>query len=834
MSNSDKQINRKYSDVRTGGAAYLESQKECVITRHGQTNIYKQGNGFKFALQGYALFKDVNNWLWNKCITNVNDDVDGDDADAGDRDDEFDFSCLRELTLDDVKKNLNVIFKGVTYSYDDNLHRPNPVQYDKAWSDVENHLFPLQIAYNYDEATIADTDGDGQEDDYQNDYDNTYVSYDVVINRELIDVIDVTGDQTFDGIIYIARPFKNEPQDDNLDILDPQKPILFAISYFGVDKLMILKDQKDRLVMNVEMHVGYAYDEKGEDAIVDVQDKMPVGYNEKGWVQGIHLANDAVANTKNGEESYETTNKLFLTTLNDAEIGSYDTFSKLNIMSEGQDSVLDSVPQLMFSLVNRKGNKSWNGQRLAFIYASGNRAPLFRIAEMAGAGKQRINLELLGVNNLYRNIKGIYGNSFIYSQENELPTSAFDNTFINSDGNILYSHAANNISFINSNYNTVQSGTESVFHEFPGTNNITFMETDNSIITPWYSTYYTSGYKGDKGIKGHKGRITWTPYTVGGHLSQHFLMDSDYSFINGHNNSDFHGTYISTPSAKHVFSEYSQHDLEIGNMYGYTNNNSGNLIAIGRGLTYVKGQGDKILLGHFNMNDTDPDNVLVVGDGFVSEDYLKKISHLLSGSNDNNRFYNAIGCKGVKGERGDMVNYYRHNLFTVNRQGYVGISDYTNPENSARYGFSGITAYCKGAKYEIPFSSVYAKLNVYDSMKEFQDIIDKYTDQVQAINNTMPTNISKVISSATSLENLFGKEISAVKSNSIINITYQTTASKSDPGFATTVTSYRMYMGEGGLVKTFDVRRVSAYNSLQYLYLRDTANNLTGFFSINN
>lgn len=826
-------------------SSYRENQKECVITRQGQANIYKQGNGYKFAITGYALFKDVNYWLRDKCLKpdldmEVIDPATGKLIDLGDKDDVFDFNCLRDLTLDDVKKNLNVIFKGVTYSYDNNLHRPNPTQYAKAWNDIENHLFPVQHAYNYDEAYIIDTDGDGKEEENQNNYNNAYISYDVIINRELVDVTDVTGDQTFDGIIFIARPFKNEPQDDGLDIIDPQKPVLFAVQYFAVDKLMILLDQKDRLVMNVEMHVGYAYNEYGEDSIYDIQNNIPVEYNERGLVQGIHLANDASTNTiMTDAESYETTNKLYIANLREGSDDPYDTFAKLNIMAQATPTVAESTPQLMFSLVNSNGNKSWNGQRLSFNYASGDQAALFRIDELAGAGKHRLNFELLGVNNIYKNIKGIYGNSFIYSQENELPASALDNTYINSDGNVMFSHRVNNISFINSNYNIVQSGTESIDHRFPGANNITFMETDNSIVTPWYSTYYTSGYEGDKGIKGHKGRITWTPYTVGGHLSQHFLMDSDYTYLNGHNNSNFHGTYISSPSAKHVFSEYSQHDLEIGNMYGYTNNNSGNLIAIGRGLTYVKGQGDKILLGHFNMNDTDPDNVLVVGDGFVSEDYLNKIGHLLSGSNDNNRFFNAIGCKGYKGERGDMVNYYRHNLFTVNRQGYVGISDYTHPENSARYGFSGITAYCKGAKYEIPFSSVYAKLNVYDSMKEFQDIIDNYTDKVRAINNTMPTNKSITITAATNLDVYFGKNISGINSNSIINVTYVTTADRTKPGFSTTVTSTHQFIteddqGHSAYKKVADVSPISAYNSLQYLYLRDTENNLTGFFRINN
>lgn len=786
-------------------ASYSEDQRKCVVTRMGQANIFKQGNGFKFAIQGFVLFKDINNWLFNKCSKNSETATN-----------EYDFSCLYDLTLDDVKKNLNVIFKGVTYSYDQNLHRPSQAQYDAAWNDVENHLFPVQHAYNYDGSYFTD-DANSEK---------TYVSYDAIINRKLIDVVNVTGDQTFDGILFIARPYKNEAQDDGLNIIDPQKPVLFAIQYFANDKLMILKDQKDRLVMNVELHVGYATDADGNDISCDVQTMMPEGYNDDGCVQGLHLADDATTNTLNDCASCETTNKLFISTIPTEESKSYDTFTKLNIMSQAKNNIRESVPQLMFSLAKDNDSKSWDGQRLAFTYASGSRAALFRIAEYAGAGKERANIELLGVNNLYSGVKGVYGNSFIYSQENELPASAFNNVFINSDSNVLYPHASNEISFINSNYNILTSGVESINNEFPGGNNITFMETNNAVVSPKYSTYYASGYKGSKG---GKGQLTWTPYTMGGHLTHHFMLDSDFTFINGHNESNVHGTYIASPSAKHIFNENTQNDLEIGNTYGFTNSNSGNLIAIGRGLTYVKGQGDKIILGHFNRNDTDPNNVLIVGDGFVSNDYLKKIGHQLSGSPNNNAFFNSIGCKG-EGEAGDMVNYYRHNLLTVNRKGWIGIYSYANPENFAHYGFSGITANVNSARYEIPFSAVYAKLNVYDSMKEFQNTIDNYGKKVQAINNTMPSNKSITITGATDLGTYFDNGISAVESNSIINVTYVTTATSASRDFTTTVSAGFTANSTTGK----PIRRVSAYNSLQYLYLRDTENNLTGFFAINN
>lgn len=840
--------------------AYREEQKECVITRQGQANIYKQGNGFKYAIIGYALIKDSNKWLWERSMTSVGDVTAEDligkkinpatgkyytrsEAEAAAAyDDEFDFNWMRDLTWNDIKNNCNVIFRDVTYSYDNNLHRANPDQYAKAIAKPEDHLFPVNFSYNYDEPTLDDTDGDGEVDDQVNNYENTYISYDVILDKKLVNVIDVTGDQTFDGIIYLARPFMNEPQDDGLDILDPQVPILFAIQYFAVDKLMILRDQNERLVMNVEMHVGYARDEEGEDGIVEIRDRMPEGYNDYGLCQGIHLANDASSNTiVKDAEGYETTNNLFVCTLPPDNTLGYDSFAKLNIMSTSTKTVGESTPQLMFSLVSDNTNKTWNGQRLAFNYASGNAGSLFRIHEINGTAKNRLNFELLGVNNMYRDVNGAWGNSFIYSQNNEVPQSAYNNFYLNSDGNVMYSHKTNNMTFIDSHFNTVQSGHQAGDGRYPGVNNITFFGTSNAIVTPFYSEKTYQYWKGAKGRKGEKGRWVKCKKWDGGYLSNHLLLDSDYTILNGHNNDDFHGTYIASPSGKHIFTEYTQHDLEIGNMLGYTNNNSGNIISIGRGLNTIGAKTDRVIMGHFNYSDPyddDPNNVLVVGDGFMSDEYFSSISGLYNEANNNDKFYAAFSG------RGDMVNWYRHNLLTVNRNGWIGISNYSKPENSARYGFSGITAFNDGATYEIPFSAVYAKLNVYDSMKEFQDIIDSYTSKVRAIVNTMPTNKSIVITGATNLEQYFGKDIKNINSNSIINVTYQTTATRTDAGFKTQVQAPYMFVGteldpitneqKTKLIKKYDVSPISAYNSIQYLYLRDTTNNLTGFFKINN
>lgn len=820
----------------------------CYITDYGKRNVMKQTNGYKFAICGYVLLKDINNYLYNKYNT------------------EGSKNTLRQLTLDDLLNNVNVIFNKVTYHYDDDLFRAEPAQYQAAVKNPGNYLFPLNMSYNYDEADILDVDVDGDgEDDYAQDTDTTYVSYDVIVNKELVNVVDVTGDQSFDGVAFIARPYKTERQDD-IDIVDPQKLILFAIQYFpggeqvecplckgeGVredgktctncggdglvakdgnpDKILILKDQHENLVFNIEMHVGFAdaEDAQKNTEIQDISILVPSAYNKS---IGLHLVNDATANTVMPNQTYGTFNKLYISTLDDDVDSTYDTFAKLNIMTTATSQVADSVPQLMFSLAANNEKRTWNGQRLAFNYASGNQASLFRIYEVKGAGKKRINFELLGSNNLYRDVKGAYGNSFIYSQNNDLPYSGFDNTFINSDNNIVIPHRTNELTFINSNYNVVRSGTSSISGWYPGVNNVTFMNTDNSILVPYYSYYWSKGRKGNKGVKGKKGEVVWSARVVGGHLSNHVLMNSDYNFLVGHNNHDYHGTFISSPSAKHVFTEFSQYDLELGNSLGYTNNNSGNLISIGRGLLYRKGIGDKIILGHFNYNDTNPDNVLIVGDGFLSQEYLSEISGTFEDNEYNDKFYGAFSG------RGDQVRWYRHNLLEVNRNGWIKINEYTDPNNYAMYGVSGVTANMKGAHYDIPWSAVYAKLNVYDSMKEFQDIIDSYTEKVETINNIMPTNKSIAFSDASGIDlsTYFGNDISAIKSNSLINITYQTTANRNSSAFATTVRSDHFEKTEkNGYVRRYETRRISAYNSLQYLYLRDTQNHLTGFFAINN
>lgn len=526
----------------------------------------------------------------------------------------------------------------------------------------------------------------------------------------------------------------------------------------------------------------------------------------------------------------------------------YETFAKLNIMSPMASAYSASQPQLMFSLVNNNANKAWKGQRVAFNYTNGglNAAPLFRIHEKSRTEGSNLNFDLLGNNNIYQGIKGAYSDSFIYSQDNEITQHVRDCSFINSDWNYVDRYGRK-IEFWNSNYNTVHCG-QVDGSKTTEAHDIQFYGTDNSYIFPFYEKYPIYGaIKGQKGTKGNKSKWTaslaqkaqkgtvslsgviGTRY-VGGTLNNLFLMNSDESFFNGFTDASFQGTYLSSPRSKHELTHDATYEVNIGNDLGWSRYNAGGLIAIGRGLTYIKGQGDKIILGNFNENDTDENNVLIVGDGWIDDDYLTSIEPQLKTASGDVRFWNKFSG------RGDKVNYYRHNLMKVNRKGWVGIYDYGDPDNHfAMYGVKGITAHFDNNIYRIPFDKLYAKLNVYDTISEYQDTIDRYTDEVNTFIRSVPQNKTLLISG--DVNNLSAAaaasfNVSKLEGGSIINVTLQNSTMAAN---AEVSVSSNIQWGRSGNVQTrYDVAKLHPYNSVQYLFIRDTENHVTGFSRINN
>jgi len=265
-----------------GQNSYDSEKRAFVITEEGKTVVAKQRSGVMPAILGFALVRDNKGWL-KKYVrgTNPSSDFKHDVA----------YELLKKITFNDILKNCAVIFRGVSYDYDSNQFRPNATAYEAAVKNPTSKLFPVYYSYNRWKSE--------NDDDVEEPMEKTYISYDAYIQPGMLSVTNVTDDMTFDAIIYFASPFKPEKQ--NLNIGDPQLPSMFAINYFDDDKLMIVKNQNSRLVMNVEIHFSMtSFDAKK----VTTTDYEPFS---------IHLVNNMVTNTQlKDAKTFSTTDNLLI------------------------------------------------------------------------------------------------------------------------------------------------------------------------------------------------------------------------------------------------------------------------------------------------------------------------------------------------------------------------------------------------------------------------------------------------------------------------------------------------------------------------------------------
>lgn len=485
----------------------------------------------------------------------------------------------------------------------------------------------------------------------------------------------------------------------------------------------------------------------------------------------------------------------------------YDSFAKLNIMSEVSGVNDKIIPQIMFNLSNTGTKKTWNGDRLSITYNSGNSASLFRISEVTGSYRNKLNFELLGANNIfYGSVKGTSNNSFIFSQNNTISNSSFDNNFINADGNRIVPTYTSGINFIDSNNNLITSGY--LHHRFSSAANISYYHSNNNRMLPQFA--FIKGYKGTNGgkdlisqplydnnglitgyslLSSYNGTDVYIKGIAGGVLRNYTFINSDYNRILGHNNYDSYTTIINSHNGYYLSDNETKNTVLIGNDWGYIKGASGNTIAIGKGLINYNTSSDKIILGQFNRNSQDPNDILIVGDGRLSQEYLDSLTALNKDWATNDKSYaNILSALSSNGSPSADSGLYRHNIFTVNKNGYITISDWTNPSNSARYGYNGITAYLDNVSYTIPFRTLYNKINVNDAITQMQETVDSYTQQMDDIIKTMPSNYFYSVKNSTNhiflnIDNnksnvgasaWIWKEISAkMENNTILGITYE-------------------------------------------------------------
>ena len=507
---------------------------------------------------------------------------------------------------------------------------------------------------------------------------------------------------------------------------------------------------------------------------------------------------------------------------------SVDAFAKVNIMTESHENYEDNVPQIMLSQTTDDQIKVWNGDRLTMTYTSGNRGGYFGISEVTGSYRNRLNLELFGDNNIfYGTVKGTYDNSFIYANSNRLGIANHGLSFIHSDYNVLNSTAASGINFLNSNNNNFK---ENLFNGVYGyVNDVSLYNSDENTFNPTVTQNSDST-------------------NVQSELKNFLLIDSNYNFIKGRSKDEIsvdklgRTTFINSNSGLYEFNSNNDSMTMIGNKFGYvTNSQGGNIIGIGEGLIQNGGNSDKIILGFYNQNSTNPDELLIVGDGRLNESYIKnQTSGNKNWYKQSSSFRNVISSFSDVGSTALTASHYRHNIFTVNQNGYITISDYRVPSNSARYGYKGITAYVNGNTYAIPFEDVYHKINGNDSIDIMQETIDSYTKQIKNKLDALPvsryesfddgTNTASNLKTSAYLNldapsgdtNLKLSYIEDCTNNSILNITYQpdiNTTNKRLP--ATLIWSYYTPVESGvPATKTVASTDIYPYCTKQFLVLK--------------
>lgn len=407
-----------------------------------------------------------------------------------------------------------------------------------------------------------------------------------------------------------------------------------------------------------------------------------------------------------------------------SDIKSYDSFAKLNIMSEVNEDRSKNIPQIMIDLAQNNEKRTWNGDRLIISYTSGSKeAGLFTISEVTGSQRNKLNCELIGSNNIYQS-NSTFNNSFIFSRNNSISYSANGNTFINSDNNSIQPSAAFNINLYNSKSNTITTSYQE--NNYASAHDISLYNSNTNRFLPYF--YH---------IKGTDTAGREIQILTGGVIQNKTLINSHNNRFSGYNESNYTDTLINT---NNNFLANNEDTVMIGGDWNYINEVSGRTICIGRGLINVQNNNDKIILGQFNTNSTDSNEVLIVGDGRLNDDYLDELKvRYPNWETEENDYYMIMSSLKDVGAPELSSQIYRHNIFTVNKNGYITISNYENPSNSARFGYNGITAYNNNIEYKINYQELYNKLNIPDAMTTMQETIDSYTKQIEDISDSVPS-----------------------------------------------------------------------------------------------
>lgn len=227
---------------------------------------------------------------------------------------------------------------------------------------------------------------------------------------------------------------------------------------------------------------------------------------------------------------------------------------------------------------------------------------------------------------------------------------------------------------------------------------------------------------------------------------------------------------------------------------------------LGTGLLHTGFPGDssRTIIGAWNRDDADPDNVFIVGDGFIKDGVVSEGENI----NDHTDLY---------GE-GDKINWYRHNLFVVNRQGWAGLYSYDDPAtNNVRYSYDGIYATINGQEININFYELKSKMATSDFVNQCEAKVNQLQEDVQRVHATTPGAAQFFLKTGALTLNLDAENISAGTVVTVMNIASET-------GFVT-------FTQLGG---TSFMDNISPAAARSYIRIDNADENVHGFAQINN
>ena len=383
---------------------------------------------------------------------------------------------------------------------------------------------------------------------------------------------------------------------------------------------------------------------------------------------------------------------------------SYQAYSKLNIIKNQNET----MPQLMLAQttqVEGSTEPTWNGNNVSFNYVqTDNNQHSFEIK----ATDEKINFEFLGDNNF----------NFNKTNDNLLLLS-FRNKFDDNSNSNVYMHAAYNRIY-NYNEDKTNSVLSSTFIGCKG-NDITLTDDttykNNSLYNSNNNTFEIN--KNDQ-------------YHTDKSLQNNTFINCNNNFIE-HGNYEYSiSTYINSFNCYYDNWSLTGNNTCIGNTLSFIKDNYSDIIGIGQGLVAYNQHKKRIILGYYNSNTMDDDDILVVGDGAITNETelnTYKTNDWYRNKDTVTALFNAIS--GDKNQS-DGSFYYRHNIFTVNKKGYIKLSDYTNTSNYVYYGYDGISAHINDNVYNMKYSDIF-KYIVSDNVNRIvnKDLEDSLIQSIE-------------------------------------------------------------------------------------------------------